>query len=657
MLNASNDYRIVPAELHVELLEYFSRSIYRSNNIEDILWDICTNCIRHLNFEDCVIYLKDDTGQFLQQRAAYGEGKSAGNMVLNPIDIPLGQGIVGTVGLTGEAEIVDDTTTDKRYIVDDRARLSELAVPVIFENQVIGVIDSEHSQRGFFNPSHVRLLSNIAAVCAHKIAWLQTNHAMQLAASFQFSNPHPTLRIDRQGKVIDYNLAALELLVSMDWDGDMIQDTECLEVLKNMKVNEPSSFLANNGLKYWKVSCLYAESTHSVFVYATEVTDLIEARQEAEQARTDKALFLSAMSHEIRTPLHAIISLTDLMARTALDEKQKEYIRMLRFSGKNLLNLVNDILEFERIDVVENENAGSAFELDSTVGTLVESFTGLAQSRGVSLEHNLQPISRLFVKGDEQKVTQLLTNLLGNALKFTDKGKVVLNSAAELVTETRVVVTLQIEDTGIGIPEARLNDIFEAFKVGHTESRKRGGTGLGLAISKKIVESLNGTIAVNSKEGVGSKFSVSLPFDLVQPEFNTNRVDAPAGSLHGRRILVVDDNEVNLLVACTFLRQWGAVPLQAESGYKALQIVRQTAVDAVLMDIQMPEMDGIETTKLYLQMTDISHAPVIGLTADIYPDTHDTAREAGMEDVITKPFSPAALAAILGQLTWVKKNT
>lgn len=647
-----------PAQLetHIRLIEYFSQSIYRSNTIDDILWDICNNCIEKLNFVDCVVYLVDKKSNDLVQRAAYGGKVEVEPALKDPIRIRFGEGIVGSVAQAGKYEIVPDTSKDSRYIVDDSQRLSELAVPIIFENKVIGVIDSEHPERDFFNHSQARVLTNIAAICAHKIAWYESKQENEIAVNFHMANPNPALRIDLMGLVLDHNEASLEILKTMKWDGQSIRCLNCLKSIRDVVHYGNRVFFLDGESKSWKVFCESVENKPYVYIFATEVTELIQAKKDAEAARIEKAKFLSSMSHEIRTPLHAIISLTDLLNTTSLNGKQSEYLDMLKFSGKNLLALVNDILEFERLELSSVEIDEMGFQLDATLQLLLDSFSILAEEKGIYLESNLQVISNFYIRSDEQKLTQILTNLLGNAIKFTDEGGVRLDVEVEPRDNGLVLIEFSITDTGIGIPPSQISEIFEVFKVAHSDSRKRGGTGLGLAICKRLSEYLGGQLAVESTEGKGSRFIFSFEADLVLPNCKVEEPEGLKNQLKDKQILVVDDNKVNLIVASTFLRQWGAEPTEAESGFEALELLKTNRFDVVLMDIQMPKMDGIETTRIYFSNPNHDRIPIVGLTADVFLNTKEAALAAGMIDLITKPFNPRALEAALSALVTNQKE-
>ncbi|MBI1268390.1 MAG: response regulator [Cryomorphaceae bacterium] len=649
MLN-SNISKYDQLETHIQLIEYFTQSIYKSNSIEDILWDICNNCIQKLNFVDCVVYLVDNATNDLVQRAAFGDKVAVEPKVKDPIRMRIGQGIVGTVAEKGEYEIVADTSVDERYVVDDCIRLSELAVPIIFENKVIGVIDSEHPEKDFFTSTQARVLTNIAAICAHKIAWFESKQQNEIAINFHIANPNPALRISVLGDVLDHNEASLKLLEAMKWDSKVIRCLNCLKSIRDVVHYGNRVFFLESDTTSWKVFCESVENKSYVYIFATDVTELIQAKKDAEAARIEKAKFLSSMSHEIRTPLHAIISLTDLLNSTSLNKKQEEYLEMLKFSGKNLLALVNDILEFERLELTTVEVDEVGFQLDTTLQMLLDSFRILAEEKGIYLESNLQAISNLFIRSDEQKITQILTNLLGNAIKFTDSGGVSLDVGIEALSDRSLRIEFAITDSGIGIPTSQISEIFEVFKMVHIDSRKRGGTGLGLAICKRLSEYLGGQLSVESTEGLGSKFTFSFNTELVSPNCDIEETTGDKNQLLNKRVLVVDDNKVNLIVASTFLRQWGAIPTEADSGFAALELLEKSQFDVVLMDIQMPEIDGIQTTLKYLSNPKNPVVPIVGLTADVFSNTRDAALNAGMIDLITKPFNPRALEATLSKL-------
>ncbi len=376
---------------------------------------------------------------------------------------------------------------------------------------------------------------------------------------------------------------------------------------------------------------------------------LIQAKEQAEQASLAKAQFLSTMSHEIRTPMNAVIGITNLLLKSNPQPDQKKNLSLLKFSGENLLHLINDILDFSKI-----EAGRVAFEeVDFNLKTLL---SGIKQSLGTKAteDKNLKLRMRLddelpeMLIGDPTRLSQVLNNLVGNAIKFTEKGSVTLTVDLLQTTAEKVTLEFAVSDTGIGIPKDKLDDIFDSFSQASSDTtRKYGGTGLGLAITKKLLELQGSSIKVESEAGKGSTFFFELDFKLskLQPEeennFQVNTAATP--NLQGQLILLVEDNPVNIVVASQFLEDWGARVVVAENGSEALDRIEENSFALILMDLQMPLMDGYEAATEIRKKYSEEELPIIALTADAMQGVHEQISAVGMSDYISKPFIPDEL--------------
>ncbi len=392
-----------------------------------------------------------------------------------------------------------------------------------------------------------------------------------------------------------------------------------------------------------------------ISIRKTVERELISARKKAEEASRAKAEFLSTMSHEIRTPLNAVIGITHLLQNESPRKDQKEYLETLKFSSENLLSLINDVLDYNKIVEGKIQMEEIDFDLKALVMGIKHSFILKAAEKNVSFEVTIDNNVPTFLKGDKVRIAQVLNNLVGNAIKFTEKGCITIAVSLGENTQKAACINFSISDTGIGIPKDKLDDIFDRFTQASSDiSRKFGGTGLGLAITKRLLELLASEIHVESEYGKGSRFYFNLCLKKCETQgddpVENQRSNNPAKrNLQGLRVLLVDDNEVNQLVASEFLKRWNAQLTVTSSGKMAIEIVNQNEFDLILMDLQMPVMDGYATCKAIKEMAGKAGIPIIALTANTLQEVQKKVQNAGMCDIITKPFDPYELYAKLSQ--------
>lgn len=376
---------------------------------------------------------------------------------------------------------------------------------------------------------------------------------------------------------------------------------------------------------------------------------LIHAKEQAEQASLAKAQFLSTMSHEIRTPMNAVIGITNLLLKNNPRADQKKNLSLLKFSGENLLHLLNDILDFSKIEAGKVAFEEVDFNLNTLLSGIKQSLaTKATEGKNLKLRMRLDDELPDMLIGDPTRLSQVLNNLVGNAIKFTEQGSVTLTVDVVEKTDKEVKLEFCVSDTGIGIPEDKLQYIFDSFSQASSDTtRKYGGTGLGLTITKKLLELQGSSIEVESKAGEGSHFYFGLAFKLsnLQPEEESQVQTSSAAhqSLQGQPILLVEDNPVNVVVASQFLEDWGASIVVAENGRQALEQIEKTSFSLILMDLQMPVMDGYEAALQIRKKYSEEELPIIALTADAMHGVYDQITAAGMNDYISKPFIPDEL--------------
>jgi signal transduction histidine kinase/CheY-like chemotaxis protein len=372
--------------------------------------------------------------------------------------------------------------------------------------------------------------------------------------------------------------------------------------------------------------------------------NLIIARQKAEEAAQSKQIFMSTMSHEIRTPLNEVIGITNLLLQGSPREDQMDFIKTLRFSGNHLLTLVNDVLDYNKMESGKIVFEQIQFDLNDFLDEIMRSYSFRSKAKHLSFEIKKEGNLPAEVIGDQIRLNQILSNLLSNALKFTNQGGITVTIRELERKGNQSKMEFSVHDTGIGIPQDKHSAIFESFTQASTDTtRQFGGTGLGLAICKKLIELQGGTIEVDSKPDHGSTFSFTLSLAVSEKPMRdiSEAVESYAG-LEGKRILVAEDNKINFFVANKFLAGWGAIVTHAENGQLALEKLEEEEFDLILMDLHMPVMDGIEATKIIRNSNNpkIKDIPIVALTAAIMSENHDKIDELNINDYVLKPFRP-----------------
>ena len=377
--------------------------------------------------------------------------------------------------------------------------------------------------------------------------------------------------------------------------------------------------------------------------------ELLRAKKEAEEASKAKEKFLSTMSHEIRTPMNAIIGITNILLQENPEESQLENLRTLKFSAENLMALLNDILDFSKIEAGKLKINRTQFNITHLTEGIINTFKNLAQSKGVELKLDLDERIPAELICDQVRLNQVLSNITANAIKFTHKGLIQLKIALLKETKSKVQIYFSVIDTGIGISAEKQKILFKEFTQANFDTaRKYGGTGLGLAISQKLIQLLGGKIEVKSKPNKGSEFFFTLSLSKSK---NTAKIGSISEELltynfdKAYKVLVVEDNEINSMIVSNFLKKWGLEIELAENGLIALEMLEKNMYDIILMDLEMPEMNGYDATVEIRKMKDIekNSIPIIALTASAMLDVQTKIFSLGMNGFILKPFSPNEL--------------
>jgi PAS domain S-box-containing protein len=389
-----------------------------------------------------------------------------------------------------------------------------------------------------------------------------------------------------------------------------------------------------------------------IVIVARDVTEqkifekeLIEAKQKAEEAMKAKQQFLSNMSHEIRTPMNAIIGFTKVVLKTDLNEKQREYINAIKLSGDSLIVLINDILDLAKVDAGKMTFEQIPFKLAVSVSAILHLFEAKLQENNLELHKEYDKNIPEVLMGDPVRLNQIILNLVSNATKFTKEGKITISVRMLEEKSDSVKIEFCVADTGIGIPENKLNSIFDNFQQATTgTTRQYGGTGLGLAIVKQLVEAQGGKISVTSKVGKGSNFCFTLAFKKtdLKVEAESEKYEPANSGSKNAKVLVVEDVKLNQVLMKTLLEEGGFETEIASNGKVAIEKMKQANYDIVFMDLHMPEMNGFEATE-YIRKNMHSEVPIIALTADVTTVDVEKCKAVGMDDYISKPIDDKIL--------------
>ncbi len=386
---------------------------------------------------------------------------------------------------------------------------------------------------------------------------------------------------------------------------------------------------------------------------------IVGEKEKAQIATKEKSRFLANMSHEIRTPLNGIMGLTNLLLDTEITDKQKKYLSAITSSSETLMVVINDILDISKIDAQKLKISNHPFNIKTSITQLVDMLSVKALEKGIMLNYEERERLPESLVGDEPRLNQILYNIVGNAIKFTQKGAVTISIDFEQVSEEEVLVRIEVKDSGIGIDESKIDHVFKAFgQIDENDSREFQGTGLGLTIASKLINLHKGTIDVSSELGIGSVFTIRLPYKL-----NTEQVsgieEAAEGSLDtsisfdGFRFLLAEDNPINQMVTRDLLENKGAQVALAGNGQEAIQMLIQEDYSAVLMDMQMPILDGYSAMKIIRETPRCNKIPILALTAHVSAEEESKCKSSGADDYLSKPFKPSEL---FRKIKWLIRN-
>lgn len=482
----------------------------------------------------------------------------------------------------------------------------------------------------------------------HSFIWDVESEALDVSTSYSLAE----------------SAAALETIEDIDYGQLILREERRLERGEVLNYSQPNKKIALIGFPFivdkklvsvwthiWRgslpdeqmLNVLRLQSDLILAAVAREglLSDAIEAKEAAIKANNAKTEFLSMMSHEIRTPLNAIIGISHIL-ESEVSEDIKDKVASLLASSDHLKNLVNDILDFNKIESGVIELSRSEIVVDEWMKTTVNSYLDWAAEKGIAIVYKNNLHAGTCISTDQVRLTQVINNIIHNAVKFTEKGSINVTISPYKSKGVEITIT----DTGVGIDSEYIDSIFDEFtQVSTGNDRSHSGTGLGLSISQKLLHLMGSKLEVKSTVGKGSTFTFKLNDVIVKSSASKSTQSDNDVSFNRGLVLIVEDNHINMAIAKTFLGKWGLETLQAENGQQAVELVENHAFDLILMDLQMPVMDGYEATRIIRERG--IETPIIALTASAIIDTIDRAKEAGMDDFISKPFQPDELKSKL----------
>ena len=599
-------------------------------------------------------------GMLASQRFEWNSG-NADAQIDNPEmqNLPMGEfeefiGVLGNrLPFVKRTNDLDDDDKFKK-ILESQDILSILIIP-IFKGELfwgyVGFDDCTIERN--WSEAEISILSTFATAIENALDREDKTETIKSMALFPELNPNPVIRIDLEGKIILENDAA-ENIHDLNFDNKLVSKEEFLKHVTELlsheknKVQFEVQFNENN---FFTVDCLLIEDSNQINLYFNDISLLKENEQKLKEAKiraeaSDKAKeeFIANMSHEIRTPLHAITGLSKILKKSTLSIEDQKLVSHIAQSGDHLHSLINNVLDFTKITAGEFKLNISTFSLRHVVKQLQSILFSIAEEKGLKLDFEVSSEIHELLIGDETRLRQALLNLLSNSLKFTEKGTVSLRARPLKDTENSQLLEIIVSDTGIGMSEGFIGKIFDKFSQEDSSlGRKHGGTGLGMAITKGLVDLMQGAITVDSQKDSGTTFTIHIPFEKNLQKINKEEREKTAKSkLNNLKVLVVEDNDINLLVANTLLAFYGITVFEAKNGKEAITHPKLNEVDLILMDLQMPEMDGFAATEYLRKVLKVS-TPIIALTANALKTEIERCFELGMNDYVLKPYNEIQL--------------
>lgn len=650
------------------------------NLIDELISEISINSLSKLNFSESSIYLFEHDTQTLIQKSLLLINENI--IDFTPINFQISVGIIGETA----NELIPKI---QNSILELNSQISKIAVPIVYSNKLLGVIYAKQLSKNYFDQKHISILSTIASICALKIDKIQSeiskeklslellelvkiNQLGQLNSLFQVTIDAVVV-IDENLQIINWNNIAEQIFgwSALEVIGNNLNETILFNEYNNKdqlsiyfdeeSKKEPNKnkllelTVINKESKKIEVSMGISKTSYqnnNIFIaYFRDITErkraeefLKKSKESAEVASKSKTDFLANMSHEIRTPMNAIIGFSELLFNSIKDEKQKSQVNTIRLAAKNLLTIINDILDLSKIESGKMELQLEKTNLSKLVKEIEIILIQSAVDKGLVIHTKTESISNFLLLIDSLRLKQILINLVGNAIKFTSKGQVkVTIEEINNYNNEKIDLFISVEDTGIGIPLNQLDLIFEQFSQKKGQDVKSyGGTGLGLAISKKLVELMGGELIVASTLDVGSTFSFYLPnIEIVEIIDHLNVVDEVTFNdikFKKAKILIADDLITNRDLIKDILSNSPFEFYETDNGQDAIEIATSLLPDLIILDLRMPIMNGFEATKILKNNDKTKQIPIIAVTASAFMVLNKNNEVNIFDDYITKPI-------------------
>ena len=661
-----------------------SQAVSSTLDLETVLATIVSRAVELSGSYSGIVYEFDEATQSFHARATH-QITPEHLAAVRAAPIRLGEGVVGRAGVIREpvevADIEDEgqlVASQSRGLLAREGMRSLLAVPLVREDRLLGGLVIARRERGAFSSEVVATLQTFAAqsVLAIHNAGLfrEIQRRKQYSDALVETSPVAIVTVDLRGKVVGWNPGAERLFgyteaeaIGRDLE-DLVTTPEIREevranlhgALRGERIRAITRRARKDGtlvdVEISSVPVVVDGAEVGFIGIYHDITELLQARREAEAANEAKSAFLATMSHEIRTPMNAVIGMSGLLLNTALTDEQREYAEVVRQSGDALLTVINDILDFSKIEAGKLELEAQPFDLRECVESALDLVATRAAEKGLDLAYLVADGTPAAIVGDVTRLRQILLNLLSNAVKFTEQGEVVLSVGAGRLDGAPALheLTFSVRDTGIGIPPDRVGRLFQSFsQVDASTTRRYGGTGLGLVISQRLTELMGGRIGVTSEVGTGSdfRFTIRAPAALA-PAPTRRDLSGVQPSLRGKRVLVVDDNATNRRILSLHLDAWGMPARATESPLEALAWIRAgEGFDVGILDMHMPEMDGVALARAIREQRSGDELPLILFTS--LGRREARADSEGFAAYLHKPIKPSqlfdALASVVAE--------
>jgi PAS domain S-box-containing protein len=661
-----------------------SQAVGSTLDLETVLETIVSRAVELSGTDSGIIYEFDEAGQIFHARATHHISPEHLKSI-RTTPRRLGESAVGRAGVTRAPVEIADIREERqiwdlsaRQVLENEGVRAILAVPLVREERLLGGLVVLRNEPGDFSREIVDLLQTFAAQSALAIQnarlFREIQRQKQYSDALVETSPVAIATLDLRGVVVGWNPGAERLFGHAPAEAlgrpleDLVAAPEMREevrgAIQRTLAGERRRAIAQRVRKDGTLVDVETSAMPVVVDGARvgvisiyhDITELLRARREAEAANEAKSAFLATMSHEIRTPMNAVIGMSGLLLNTALTDEQREYAEVVRQSGDTLLTVINDVLDFSKIEAGKLDLESQPFDLRECVESALDLVATRAAEKGLDLAYLVAEGTPAAIAGDVTRLRQVLLNLLSNAVKFTERGEVVLSVSAHPVDGGARLheLTFAVRDTGIGIPPDRLGRLFQSFsQVDASTTRRYGGTGLGLAISQRLTELMGGRIGVTSEVGAGSEFRFTIRAPVAEAPVPSRRdLSGVQPSLRGKRVLVVDDNATNRRILSSYLGAWGMLARATASPLEALAWVQAgERFDAGILDMHMPEMDGVALARAIREQPDGAPLPLILFTS--LGRREARAEEEGFAAYLHKPIKPSqlfdALASILAE--------